>query len=163
MSKYGFNLLWSEEDQGFIVTCPDFPGLSAFGETPDDALVEAKVALGLFIESLQASGDPLPKVTEAVDFSGQIRLRMPKSLHSSLAAKAEKEGVSLNTWLITLLVERNSVAKLVDKVCERMDVVEKAIHIHRAETQKIKISQNSIYTPESIQGGAYGKIKPLFN
>lgn len=63
MAEYGFKLLWSEEDQGFIATCPDFPGLSAFGETREEVLAEATSALDLFIESLTASGEPLPKPT----------------------------------------------------------------------------------------------------
>ena len=155
--------MWSEEDQGFIVTCPDFPGLSAFGETPEEALAEAKVALNLFIESLQASGDPLPKTTECVDYSGQIRFRMPKTLHASLAQKAEKEGVSLNTWIITLLADRNATSELVDKVCSRIDNVEKAIHVHRAKTRQITISQKSMYIPEVIKGEDYGKVKPYVN
>lgn len=163
MYKYGFNLLWSEEDQGFIVTCPDFPGLSAFGDTPAEALAEANVALMLFIESLQASGDPLPKPTENVDYSGQIRFRMPKSLHASLSQQAEKEGVSLNTWIITLLSERNATSKLVDQVCSRIENVEKAIHVHRAETRQITISQKSMYIPENIIGEDYGKVKPYIN
>lgn len=163
MSNYGFNLLWSVEDQGFIATCPDFPGLSAFGETPEEALSEARTALELFIESLKASGDALPKPTECFDYSGQIRLRMPKTLHSSLAHKADKEGVSLNTWLITLLAERNATSKLVDRVCSKIDNVERAIHVHRAETRQIKIQQETSYTPQHLKGGEYGKVTPYFN
>jgi predicted RNase H-like HicB family nuclease len=163
MSKYGFNLLWSEEDQGFIVTCPDFPGLSAFGESPEEALSEAKIALELFITSLQATGDSLPKPTECFDYSGQIRFRMPKTLHSSLAHQAEKECVSLNTWLITLLSERNATTKLVDKVCSRIDNVEKAIHVHRAETKQIRIQQETSYTPQLNKGGEYGKVTSYLN
>lgn len=63
MQKYGFDIFWSEEDGGYIATCPDFPGLSAFGETEEDALKEAKTALGLFIETLKAEGKAMPKVT----------------------------------------------------------------------------------------------------
>lgn len=163
MAEYGFNLLWSDEDQGFIVTCPDFPGLSAFGETSEEALAEAKIALDLFIESLQAAGEALPKPTKTVDYSGQVRLRMPKSLHSSLVQKADVEGVSLNTWLVTLLSERNATSKLVDKVCCKIESVEKAIHVHREETRYITFNQKTIYSPVSIKGEEYGKVKPLLN
>ncbi len=38
-----------------------------------------------------------------VSFSGQTRLRLPKSLHATLSFLAEKEGVSLNTYLVHLL------------------------------------------------------------
>ena len=163
MSKYGFSLLWSEEDQGFIVTCPDFPGLSAFGETPEEALIEAKVALELFTDSLCASGHPLPKPTETVDYSGQIRLRMPKSLHSSLVKNAGEEGVSLNTWLVTLLAERNAASDLVNKICSKIDNVEKAIHLQAPKHKQIVIKNKTDYYQEFKQGEEYGNIKPVFN
>ncbi len=43
--QYGFNIFWSEGDSGYIATCPDFPGLMAFGETYEDAAREAKGVL----------------------------------------------------------------------------------------------------------------------
>jgi len=144
MSKYGFNVLWSEEDEGFIATCPDFSGLTAFGETQEEALKEAQIALGLFIESLEASGDPLPAATEAMEYSGQIRLRMPKSLHHSLAQNASTEGVSLNTWLVTLLSERNAASSLIDKVCSKFDTMNNAMEVHRAETKNLAALASSV-------------------
>lgn len=36
-------------------------------------------------------------------FSGQLRLRMPTSLHRNLALRAANEGVSLNTLLLYLI------------------------------------------------------------
>lgn len=149
MFKYGFDLQWSKEDEGFIATCPDFPGLSAFGETPGRALAEAQIALGLFIESLQASGDRLPEASEVIEYSGQIRLRIPKSLHASLAQNAAKEEVSLNTWMVTLLAERNSASSLTDKICSRIEAMDETIKAHRAETKELtewaKVA-NSTYT-----------------
>jgi len=163
MSKYGFDMLWSEEDEGFIATCPDFPGLSAFGESPEEALVEAKVALNLFIESLKESGDVLPKPTETVDYSGQIRLRMPKALHSSLAKKAVKEGMSLNSWLNHLLADKNAALGVLEEVISRFKNVEKAIHVHRAETREVLVKQSSIYTPEFNEDEIHGKAKLIYN
>ncbi len=63
MQHYGFQVFWSEEDSGYIATCPDFPGLSAFGETEEQALSEGKAALCLFLESIQADGRRVPKAT----------------------------------------------------------------------------------------------------
>lgn len=35
--------------------------------------------------------------------SGKLQLRMPVDLHGHLAAQAQKQGVSLNTLIISLL------------------------------------------------------------
>ncbi len=103
MNKYGFKLFWSEEDEGYIATCPEFPTLSAFGETPEAALVEAHIALDLFIEEFKAMNKSLPTPQVPNEFSGQFRVRLPKSLHRQLAEKAEAENVSLNSLLISYL------------------------------------------------------------
>ena len=52
IQKYGFGIFWSDEDQGYIAICPDFPGLSAFGDTAEQALQEAKTILKLFAEAI---------------------------------------------------------------------------------------------------------------
>jgi hypothetical protein len=38
--------------------------------------------------------------------SGNLRLRLPKSLHKALADRARSEGVSLNTLMLTFLATR---------------------------------------------------------
>ncbi|MEO7673881.1 MAG: type II toxin-antitoxin system HicB family antitoxin [Pyrinomonadaceae bacterium] len=60
-NKYTINIFWSEEDQGFIAICSEFPGLSAFGETHAEALSEAQIALKLMIEHYAESGQALPE------------------------------------------------------------------------------------------------------
>ena len=99
MSKYPINILWSDEDGEYMATCPSFPGLSAFGETEEEALHEAKEALQLFIESYQERGISLPKPPRNQTYSGQLRLRLSKSLHERAARMASKDGVSLNQYI----------------------------------------------------------------
>jgi len=99
MSRYPFNIAWSEQDDEFMATCSSFPGLSAFGETEEEALREAKIALDLFIESYKERGIPLPKPPKKQTFSGQLRLRLSKSLHERAARMASLDGVSLNQYI----------------------------------------------------------------
>ena len=101
--KYPFNIVWSEEDGEYLATCSSFPGLSAFGETEEEALHEAKIALELFIESYKERGLALPKPPRKQKFSGQLRLRLPKSLHERAAQMATKDGVSLNQYITNAL------------------------------------------------------------
>ncbi|MGF1670563.1 MAG: toxin-antitoxin system HicB family antitoxin [Balneolaceae bacterium] len=103
--KYSFNLRFSEEDAGYIAVCPEFPGLSAFGETPEEAAKEAGTALELFIESYNEENKPLPEPNVVKEYSGQIRIRLPKSLHQQLAMRAGEEDTSINTLMIQYISE----------------------------------------------------------
>lgn len=106
MNKYKFDISWSPNDDGFIATCPEFPGLSAFGKSRAMALAEAEIALKLFIESYLEDGEALPEPETVRDYSGQIRLRLPKSLHGQAAKLASDDGVSLNQYICLALQEK---------------------------------------------------------
>ncbi len=60
-TKYAIHIFWSGEDEGFIAICDEFPGLSAFGESREDALREAQIALDAIIETYRASNLELPE------------------------------------------------------------------------------------------------------
>jgi len=111
MNKYAAIIRWSDEDGGFIAAIPKFRGLTAFGKTQEEALRELEVAAGAYLESWQASGRPLPPPEKVASSSGQLRLRMPKGLHARLAQGALCQGVSLNTYLVSLLSERQGEAE----------------------------------------------------
>src|SRR6266540_1904551 len=108
--KYSFTVCWSDVDHAYIATSPEFPGLSAFGGTEEEALREAKIAQKLFIEDMLESGEALPQPQTVQEFSGQTRLRLPKSLHRQAAALAKAEDISLNA-LITDAVRTRVTAE----------------------------------------------------
>jgi predicted RNase H-like HicB family nuclease len=103
--RYSCNVFWSANDDAYIAVCPEFPGLSAFGGTREEALAQLEVALELSIEAYESEGWQLPQPKEQAEFSGQFRVRMPKTLHAKLAQQAQQERVSLNTLVVTLLSE----------------------------------------------------------
>lgn len=100
---YSFRLIYSEEDEGYIATCPEFDGVSGIGANAAKALAEARVALELAVESYEAEGWPLPAPSALVQSSGQFRLRLPRSLHAQLAQRAADEGMSLNSYAACLI------------------------------------------------------------
>ena len=106
MDKYSVCVKWSDEDEGFIATVPELEGLSAFGKTQGEALAELEMAADAYLESWRASGRPLPPPEKVSAYSGQLRLRMPKALHARMAHSARHQGVSLNTYLVSLLSEK---------------------------------------------------------
>ncbi|MCD6389104.1 MAG: type II toxin-antitoxin system HicB family antitoxin [Desulfobulbaceae bacterium] len=123
MFKYSINLAWSEEDSCYVATVAEFPGLSAFGESPEEAIEEAKIAVEGFLKVYQEDGCPIPKPATIKSFSGQTRLRLPKSLHGTLNQEAQKEGVSLNTYLVSLLSERHVSKQLEKELLDLKNIV----------------------------------------
>ena len=59
--KYTIEIFYSEEDEGYIAIVPELPGCSAFGETPEEALKEVKIAVELWIEAAKKEGREIPK------------------------------------------------------------------------------------------------------
>ncbi len=56
-------------------------------------------------EEYLAKADPPPEdaLPPLRDYSGNLSLRMPKSLHRDLSRRAKKEGVSINQYITTVL------------------------------------------------------------
>ena len=58
--------LTKEPEGGYTVTVPSLPGCVTYGESVDEAVVMAREAIELYIESLEAHGEPVP--TEVATF-----------------------------------------------------------------------------------------------
>ena len=65
MNKYAIEILYSEEDEGYITIVPELPECSAFGETEEEALKEIKVAIDLWFETAKKDGIEIPEPTGA--------------------------------------------------------------------------------------------------
>jgi predicted RNase H-like HicB family nuclease len=105
MDNYSVSLAWSDEDGGYIALIPELNNVSAFGETAEEALAEVEVAAEAYLETCQAKGIPVPQPLKRPLYSGQLRLRMPATLHGSLATMAQNENVSLNQLIVSLVSE----------------------------------------------------------
>jgi antitoxin HicB len=116
MFKYSLQIKWSDEDNGYIATASELPGLSAFGKTQEEAVSELKIAAEAYLDALKESGQALPVPEKLTPYSGQIRLRMPKSLHAKLAATAVVDDISLNTYIVSLLSERHGESDAVNLI-----------------------------------------------
>jgi predicted RNase H-like HicB family nuclease len=58
---YHINVFWSEEDGCWIADVPDLRPCSAHGDTPVEALREAEVAIGMWLDWAQAGDKPIPE------------------------------------------------------------------------------------------------------
>lgn len=103
VSRYSTSTHWSEKDGQFVATSVEFPGLSWLAPTLTDAVNGLRAAMRDALDIMDADGKDIPTPLSHESRSGQLRLRMPRSLHASMTERAEKEGVSLNTLALTYL------------------------------------------------------------
>lgn len=66
MNHYSMTVQWSEEDEAFIARSPEWSGLSGFGDTREEALKEAGIALEGFIDVALAHAIDLPEPRQMV-------------------------------------------------------------------------------------------------
>jgi predicted RNase H-like HicB family nuclease len=62
MSNFHYSMIiqWSDEDNKFIVTIPEFVGAVTHGNTYEEAVKNGKEVIELCIETEQSLGHPLP-------------------------------------------------------------------------------------------------------
>lgn len=91
----------SEEDDCYLASVPAIRGCTTHGDTPEAALRNGQEMLEMWLEDAIRDGDHIPTPLHA--YSGKMSLRMPISLHKRVAAAAERDGVSINQWIVASL------------------------------------------------------------
>lgn len=147
MSKHSTIIQWSEEDGAYIAFVPELPGLSAFGSSLEEAARELSLAKEAYLEVLTEDEEEIPEPETLKPFSGQTRVRLPKSLHASLANQAKQQGVSLNTHIVYLLSERNALSEVKKALTGFEDRLFKAI---LSLTPPVWASSESTYVVGSV-------------
>ena len=98
----------SSEGGGFEASIPLLGRYSAVGDgdTPDEAVADLMDHLPALLARWLEQGIAIPEpVEEAKAIGGSILVRLPKSLRSKIAAVADREGVSLNSFVTATLAE----------------------------------------------------------
>ena len=104
-TDYPFEIrpLTKKEGGGYLITFPDLPGCISDGETAEEALKNGLDAATAWLETAREFKDPIPKPGNPS--SGRFIMRVPKSIHARLVARAKQEGVSMNSLVMAYLAE----------------------------------------------------------
>lgn len=86
----------------WVARVAELPHCLIHGATPEEALHEIEEVKLDWIKSNLEDGLTIPEPTPQ-KYSGQVRLRMPPSLHQYLAYRASIEDVSLNQYMVAAL------------------------------------------------------------
>lgn len=91
--------LAEEEGGGWVGEIPLLPGCMSDGETVEELVANVNDAKKCWLETCLETGRPIPEPQEE-SYSGQLRVRLPKSLHKALTEKAREENTSLNQYIV---------------------------------------------------------------
>jgi antitoxin HicB len=103
----------------WTATVEELPGCEARGESPELAAAGVREAVARWIDEAKAAGREIPPPGAAAAHSGKLLVRMPRSLHAELVRASEREGTSLNAYIVAALSSSVAWRRPVDAGGER--------------------------------------------
>jgi len=103
--SYGIALR-KDEEGSWVAKIEELPGCVAHGDSQAQALENLEDVKTAWIEDAIEAGDPIPEPQSQEELpSGKWLQRVPRFLHKGLTDLAQREGVSLNQLVTTVLAE----------------------------------------------------------
>ena len=94
INRFGIRALSPDEGGGYLITFPDLPGCMSDGATIEETIKNGAEAEAAWLKAADKWDKPGPK---------KLLARLPLSLHHDLTIRANQEGVSLNTLIVSML------------------------------------------------------------
>ena len=106
---YKMEIVPDKEEGGFVVSFPELPGCISGGRTLNDAIANAEDAKKAWLEATIEDGYPIQEPDDMRQYSGQFKLRIPKTLHRQLSEHSRQEGISMNQYCLYLLTKNDAI------------------------------------------------------
>ncbi len=107
---YRLEIIPDTSEGGYEASYPELRGCLTTGKTLAAAAANAEDAKRAWLTAAMEEGYPIPDPENNEEYSGQFKLRIPKSLHRQLAQQSRREGISMNQYCLYLLT-RNSAGQ----------------------------------------------------
>lgn len=106
---YKMEIVEDTIDGGYVISFPELRGCISYGDTIEEAIQMGNDAKLAWFEASLKEGYPIPEPGGNGAYSGQFKLRLPKSLHRELAEHAKLEGISMNQYCLYLLAKNDAI------------------------------------------------------
>ncbi len=83
---YRMELVEDTQEGGYVVSFPELPGCISCGATLEDAVANGQDAKAAWLQAAFEDSQPIPLPDAMEHYSGQFKLRIPKSLHRLLSS-----------------------------------------------------------------------------
>lgn len=101
--SYKLEIIEDKDEGGYVASYPDLPGCISCGQTIESAIKNVQDAKTAWLNEAIENKLDVPEPNDESKYSGQFKLRIPKTLHKLLAEQAKKEGTSMNQYCMYLL------------------------------------------------------------
>ena len=108
---YRMEIIPDVEEGGFTAWYPDLPGCLTCADTMEGVIANAQDAKRAWLAAALEDGVAIAEPSQenaTGQFSGQFKLRLPRSLHRSLSLRARQEGISMNQYCLYLLTKNDA-------------------------------------------------------
>jgi predicted RNase H-like HicB family nuclease len=99
-------LIPDEASGTFTALIRELPGCVSQGDTPAEAYANLEDAAESWIGAALEVGQTIPAPRAAESHGGRVLLRLPRSLHREASEAAERDGTSLNQFILTAVAYR---------------------------------------------------------
>ena len=114
-------ILIPDEQGGFCAEILEFPGCFADGGTSSEALANLEEAAESWIQASLEQGHEIPPPSTNIGFGGKIALRIPRSMHRQAVRIAERDGTSLNQFLLGAIAARLGAEDVYGAMARRLE------------------------------------------
>lgn len=136
-------VLIPDEVGGYSAEILEFPGCFAEGEAADEAIQALDRAAKAWIEAALDQGQEIPPPFANQGYAGKVALRLPRSIHRRAAQFAERDGTSLNQFLLAAIAARIGAEEFYNRLVEQVaaKVVEKLRTVDATEVNPPPVSR----------------------
>lgn len=99
-------ILTPNGDGTYTAEILEFAGCIAEGASANEAIQNLERAAMSWIAANLSHGIVIPDPIDSVDYAGKIALRLPRSYHRQASKLAERDGISLNQFLVNAIGEK---------------------------------------------------------
>ena len=105
---YRMEVIPDTAEGGYVIRFPELPGCLTCADTLEEAIRNAADCKKEWLSAAMEDGIDIPEPASEDEYSGQFKLRIPKSLHKSLAEHSKAEGISMNQYCLYLLAKNDA-------------------------------------------------------
>ena len=117
---YSRVIIPDEETGTFAAKIAEFPGCISQGDTAKEAYERLEEAAKNWIEAALDLGQQIPSPQIEQEYGGKFALRLPRSLHREASLAADREGTSLNQFIVYAVSEKVGALNLYQAVADRV-------------------------------------------